>query len=359
MSKTGHHRQDPAQGGGPPGVSVIVPAYNAERTIDACLRSVQAAEYAGSVEIIVADDGSTDATPAIARRLGANVVPTDRNSGPAQARNAGARHATGDILLFVDADTRMRRDTITAAVHALQRPGVGAVSGMYEAEPINAGFFPRYYAYLKYYAYTLDDVDHINVFSGQCGAIHKTLFDRVGGYRSMAWGVDIENEELGYRINKHAEIALSRAFRVAHNFPGLRKLLFVFNNRVYWWILFKQFSRKDETVLMTRGFGYATAALPLAATITALASAAGPSPWAAAGYASACILLAWFVSGYAGFWRFCAKQRGPAFAVAGAMASAIFAFVITFGAARGYLAVARTLLTRRPPPFIQPALGSA
>lgn len=341
-----------------PSVSVVIPAYNAASTIGACIRAVLAAEYEGRVEVIVVDDCSTDDTVEIAEGMGCRLVRQKRNGGPARARNDGAAVARGEILIFVDADTQMRHDSILEAVRALSRDGVGAVSGMYEPEPINPGFFPRYYAYLKYQAYCANDTDRINVFSGQCGAIGKELFDRLGGYSSIAWGVDIENEELGLRINRRSVVALSRRFRVGHNFPGFRKLLFVFTNRVYWWILFRHFSKRDETVLMTRGFGYATAAMPASALLATAALLVPDRILSAALTALSLALACGFAWGYKGFWRFCLRRRGLAFALACAGASALFSFAITSAAARGYWSIAWRTLRGKELPFTQTALGT-
>jgi glycosyltransferase involved in cell wall biosynthesis len=85
-----------------PVASVVVPAYNEEAAIGDCLDSllVQSLE---ALEIIVVDDGSTDQTAAIARSRGVEVL-TVPHGGPAVAKNAGAARATGDVLVFVDAD---------------------------------------------------------------------------------------------------------------------------------------------------------------------------------------------------------------------------------------------------------------
>jgi glycosyltransferase involved in cell wall biosynthesis len=89
-------------------LSIIIPAFNEEKWLGACLGSIRSALAANArtdleVEMIVADNNSTDGTAEIARREGANVVfePVNQIS---RARNAGARVATGDWLLFVDAD---------------------------------------------------------------------------------------------------------------------------------------------------------------------------------------------------------------------------------------------------------------
>src|SRR5262247_1877469 len=88
---------------GRPSVSMIVPVYNNPQDLRECLSTLIASSCPGS-EIIVVDDASTDDTASAAARMGARVIQLAKNSGPAAARNFGARHAHGDILLFVDAD---------------------------------------------------------------------------------------------------------------------------------------------------------------------------------------------------------------------------------------------------------------
>jgi glycosyltransferase involved in cell wall biosynthesis len=108
-------------------ISFIIPAYNEEALIGVTLRELQAgaASLGGPVEVIVADDGSTDRTAAIAREFGARVVHINARH-IAAARNAGARAARGDLLVFVDADTVVPRDVLHAAVNAY---GAGAAGG--------------------------------------------------------------------------------------------------------------------------------------------------------------------------------------------------------------------------------------
>ena len=89
-----------------PLVSIIVPAYNEERCLPTALEAIHSAARALGIdyEIVVADDDSTDATSALARRAGARVV-TVANRQISKTRNDGARAATGDRLVFVDALT--------------------------------------------------------------------------------------------------------------------------------------------------------------------------------------------------------------------------------------------------------------
>ena len=85
-------------------VSCIIPAFNAERYLAAAVASVLAQTRA-AVEILVVDDGSTDATAAVAESLGAPVrVLRQANAGPAAARNHGVQASSGELLAFLDAD---------------------------------------------------------------------------------------------------------------------------------------------------------------------------------------------------------------------------------------------------------------
>ncbi|MFI6602617.1 bifunctional polysaccharide deacetylase/glycosyltransferase family 2 protein [Nonomuraea sp. NPDC050536] len=115
----------------PPPVSVIVPAYNEEVGIEATVRSLVNTAYRGQVEVIVVDDGSSDATAARAAALGLPQVRVVRqaNGGKPAALNTGVAHASHEILIMVDGDTVFQPDTIGHLVEPLRDPGVGAVSG--------------------------------------------------------------------------------------------------------------------------------------------------------------------------------------------------------------------------------------
>ena len=108
-------------------LSVIIPAFNEEKYIERCVGSiaraleVHAARLA-DMEIIVTDNNSSDATAEVARRGGAEVVfePVNHIS---RARNAGARVATGDWLLFIDADCELHADTLADMLDHVDRGG--------------------------------------------------------------------------------------------------------------------------------------------------------------------------------------------------------------------------------------------
>src|SRR6516165_596147 len=104
-----------------PMISFIVPAYNEEHELSDTLAAIHDAAScaAQTYEIIVVDDASTDATPEIASRAGAKVIPINRRQ-IAASRNAGGRAAQGEYLFFIDADTRINRAHVNGGIAALK-----------------------------------------------------------------------------------------------------------------------------------------------------------------------------------------------------------------------------------------------
>jgi cellulose synthase/poly-beta-1,6-N-acetylglucosamine synthase-like glycosyltransferase/peptidoglycan/xylan/chitin deacetylase (PgdA/CDA1 family) len=111
-------------------VSIIVPAYNEAANIAATVRSLVDSDYP-RVEVIVVDDGSSDGTADIVRRLrlpGVHVI-RQENAGKPAALNTGIRHARGEVLVLVDGDTVFEPDAVGRLVQPLRDGRVGAVSG--------------------------------------------------------------------------------------------------------------------------------------------------------------------------------------------------------------------------------------
>ena len=107
-------------------LSVVIPAHNEEALLPGTLAALRDAMATVGVdhEIIVVSDSSTDRTAAIGRAAGARVVEVEVRQ-IAGARNAGARLASGDILLFVDADTHARPAPVRQALDAIAQGAVG------------------------------------------------------------------------------------------------------------------------------------------------------------------------------------------------------------------------------------------
>lgn len=103
-----------------PLVSAVIPAYNAEPYLGACLDSVQAQSTAMPLEVIVVDDGSTDATRGIAEGRAGVIYLNQPNRGPSAARNSGLARARGEFVAFLDADDLWPPDKLAGQVATLQ-----------------------------------------------------------------------------------------------------------------------------------------------------------------------------------------------------------------------------------------------
>ena len=118
-----------------PKISVIIPAYNAETYLEPCVRSVLQQTYQ-NLEILLIDDGSTDKTWEVCRRLAAadsRIRPIHKqNGGVSSARNAGIAAASGAMLLFVDGDDELKENGLEALIEAQQRTGADIVAAWYD-----------------------------------------------------------------------------------------------------------------------------------------------------------------------------------------------------------------------------------
>jgi len=110
-----------------PSASVVVPAYNAARTIVRCLETLKRLNYP-DYEILVVDDGSSDSTAALVERAGVRVLKLP-HQGLAAARNAALEAARGRIVAFIDADAEADRDWLYHLAEAIGRRDRAAAGG--------------------------------------------------------------------------------------------------------------------------------------------------------------------------------------------------------------------------------------
>ncbi|HLW36339.1 MAG TPA: glycosyltransferase [Chthoniobacterales bacterium] len=155
-------------------LSFVVPAYNEEFELPRTLDSIHAAAAGREYEIIVVDDASTDRTAEIARNAGTKVVSINRRQ-IAAARNAGARAGCGEILFFVDADTRINHKHVAEAIDALSNGYAGGSAQVQigGAVPIWSRVFLRVFCTI-YFAFRLG--------AGAFLFTTKQNFDAVGGF---------------------------------------------------------------------------------------------------------------------------------------------------------------------------------
>lgn len=221
---SGHDRNGTVTRAAPKLISVVIPARNARATLDEQLKALAGQVYAGAWEVVVADNGSTDGTLAVARRFAEHLpalrlVDAPDRACAAHARNRGAASAVGDFLAFCDADDVVgplwlaamadcahQFDIVGGAIHPYP-PGSSSAEGA----PAGSGGLPAVGGFLPM------------AFSGNFG-IWAAVFTELGGWdEEYRIGEDIElswrAQRNGYRLGFAADAVLWR-----RDPPGLRPL---------------------------------------------------------------------------------------------------------------------------------------
>jgi glycosyltransferase involved in cell wall biosynthesis len=134
-------------------VSIVIPVYNGGESFQTCLASLQQL-MPPETEVVVVVDGGTDSSEQRARSFGAKVATFETAGGPARARNRGAQVATGDILLFLDADVTIHADTLPQVMKIFEeRSDVAAVIGSYDDAPGAPNFLSQYKNLFHHYTH--------------------------------------------------------------------------------------------------------------------------------------------------------------------------------------------------------------
>ncbi|HVZ40739.1 MAG TPA: glycosyltransferase [Candidatus Kapabacteria bacterium] len=204
-----------------PTISIIVPALNEEKLIETTLRAFPPEILARcNAEVIVSDGGSHDRTVEIAERFADVVVvhTEQRRQTIAEGRNRGAEYATGDLLVFINADTVPRdvkafaRTLLEIATQGAMDMRTVAYACPVEVTPqerrlsdrIFHGFFNNYVRFLN--------LLRVGMGRGECQVIWRDAFVAVGGYNNaMVAGEDFE---LYSRLARRGRIGHSEAFYV-------------------------------------------------------------------------------------------------------------------------------------------------
>lgn len=185
-------------------ISVIIPAFRAAHYLERALPPLMGLRERGTVtEVIVVDDASGEpSTQDMARRFGATILEMKTNAGPSAARNCAARHSTGDILWFVDADVVAHESGPAEIRAALSDEAVGAVFGSYDNNPPERNFASTYKNLVHRYYHQRAKPESDSFWSG-CGAVRRSVFFDVGGFEEATFGRPaVEDVELGNRIRR-------------------------------------------------------------------------------------------------------------------------------------------------------------
>jgi poly-beta-1,6 N-acetyl-D-glucosamine synthase len=203
-------------------VSIIVPAYNEEKTITDTILSLQNLDYS-NYEIVVVDDGSTDQTyqKALQTQNGQTKIIHQQNKGKPNALNTGITQSSGDIIVTVDADTTLHKDALTRiAAHFAKNPKIGAIAGNVkikrENSIINTLQSAEYATGINLVRKAQSVLGCVLVVPGPIAALKKEAVQKTGGFSEETFAEDFDITlailKAGYRIEyEEASLAYTDA----------------------------------------------------------------------------------------------------------------------------------------------------
>ena len=186
-------------------ISIIIPAYNSEETMEVCLEKVINESKNFESEIIVVDDNSNDRTVEIVKKFkSVKLIKLSKNKGAGNARNTGAKIAKYETLCFVDSDIVISKNSIENLARRLYLyPGenIGCVSAVPAVSNLNVRSWTSNFVCLKscYGFENIEKETELSVSTSEFCTITKTFFMQLGGYKALR-NAGGEEFYLGYKI---------------------------------------------------------------------------------------------------------------------------------------------------------------
>lgn len=184
-------------------VSVIIPAYNEEKNIKRLLMSLKNQSYK-NLEIIVVDDGSSDATIEVSKRFTPKIY-KEKHAERSVQRNYGAKVSRGEYLVFLDADMELTPKVIEDCVVTVNKSNLKALT--IPESTIGDGFIPKIRRFERE-MYERDPTIELARF------FERKVFFEFGGYDLRLTGP--EDYDLPYRISKKYKIGRSKEYILHH-----------------------------------------------------------------------------------------------------------------------------------------------
>ena len=186
-------------------VSIIVPTYNSQETIEECLINILEESKNFDSEIIVVDDNSSDKTIEIIKKFKLiKLIELENNEGVGNARNIGADNAKYEILCFIDSDLIITKNSIINLVKKLnQNKNIGSVSAIQKVINLNTKDWSSNFVCLKS-CYGFEYVEkeaEFSVCASEFCVMSKEILKQVGGWKSLR-NAGGEEFDLGYKINQ-------------------------------------------------------------------------------------------------------------------------------------------------------------
>jgi glycosyltransferase involved in cell wall biosynthesis len=196
-------------------VSIIIPVYNSQDTLDLCLSAIYKSEV-NDFEVLVVDDASTDSSIEIAKRYPCRLIELEENNGAAVARNKGVKNSLGAVVVFIDSDIVVYPKAIGSLIRDLESPHISGAVGLYSLENRYKNFLSQY----KHMAVCFRDImtDDVNQdsFKAAFVALKKEVFKDIFFDENFK-RASIEDIEFGRAlIAKGFRFVLDKDIQVEH-----------------------------------------------------------------------------------------------------------------------------------------------
>ncbi|MEX0595873.1 MAG: glycosyltransferase [Candidatus Paceibacterota bacterium] len=229
-------------------ISVIVPVYNAENTIEQCLKSLTNQTIRKNLyEIILIDDGSIDNTASVIKTYIAENSEVKisylkiENSGPARARNIGVKKSDNKIVLLTDSDCKVEENWIEMMYSSFEENDVVAVKGRYKtqqtsevAKLVQAEFETKYRVLAKY-----ECIDFVDTYSA---GYRRDIFLEIEGFDESYPQASTEDIDLSFRLyQKGYKMKFNSHAIVYHIHPDTYSSIFRKKVKFAYWRMYTNF----------------------------------------------------------------------------------------------------------------------
>ncbi len=211
-------------------ISLIIPAYNEETYLGACLEAVQKHAHGKFSEILVIDNNSTDRTAEIAAQFPGVKVISEKRKGLVHARQCGFENAQGSVLAFIDADTRLREGWVEQIeYHFAHDPDLACLSGPYHYYDI-----PAHHRFVVSFWYWLARPTYLllgYMATGGNIALRKSVIEQMNGFdtRIAFYG---EDTDIAKRAHKFGRVIFTSQFTMPTSGRRFQKDFFLIIGRV-------------------------------------------------------------------------------------------------------------------------------
>ncbi|MBI5408702.1 MAG: glycosyltransferase [Nitrospirae bacterium] len=254
-------------------ISVVIPNYNKAENIGKCLNAVFSSRYK-NLEVVVVDDNSEDGSADIIKQFPCKLIRLAEHSGTSKARNLGARHSSGEIIFFTDADCLLQEDTLSIINETFISYGVNPpasrcnasqqrepspfrkggntplnplliegknphggviIGGTYTRMPFDTGFFSIFQSVFINYSET-KNIENPDYIAAHAMIIDPQIFEESGGFPEDFLPI-IEDVEFSHRLRRMGyKLIMNPDIRVRHifDFSFAKSMRNAFRKSRYW-----------------------------------------------------------------------------------------------------------------------------